>query len=86
MQYNFLQPIIDALKEGKKKWEKQVKELVQEIEEIKKQENPSPEDVSALVARRKDLENDYSWTDQAQEYTWDLVSTMVGEAKGEPLW
>ena len=86
MQYNFLQPIIDALKEGKKKWEKQVKELVQEIEEIKKQENPSPEEVSALVAKRKDLENDYSWTDQAQEYTWDLVSTMVGEAKGEPLW
>lgn len=42
MRYNYLQPILNALKEG---------------------------DQSKAV-----------------DYTWDLVSVLVGEAKGEPLW
>lgn len=42
VHYNFLQPILDSLKEGD--------------------------------------------TAQAIDYTWDLVSVLVGEPKGEPLW
>ncbi|MBS6953494.1 MAG: type IV secretory system conjugative DNA transfer family protein [Enterocloster asparagiformis] len=32
------------------------------------------------------LKKDYSWTKEAQSRVWDLVSVLVKEQKGEPLW
>lgn len=46
-------------------------------------------DLQRIGAYEKELElikRDYSWTDKAQDYTWDLVAIFAGEQKGEPLW
>lgn len=80
--YNFLQPIIDALQEGREKRDKK-------IEELKKKILEAEDDLETIGKYAKDIEilnNDYSWTDKAQDYTWDLVAIFAGEPKGEPLW
>ncbi len=81
-RYNFLQPIIDALAEGKIRHE-------QRIEQLKAQMVEAKGDLEVLANLAKQLEivkNDYSWTDKAQDYTWDLVAIFAGEQKGEPIW
>lgn len=80
--YNFLQPIIDALDEGKKKQNEKIEKLEREIIEA----GEDLQLIGLLYKKLEFLKKDYSWTALAQEYTWDLVSVFVGERKGEPLW
>lgn len=76
--YNFLQPVLDALEEGHKK--SQRKSSVEE-------EDSTLEDyLRNSMGSRKKENTDYTWTGKAQEYAWDIVSTMVGKPQGEPLW
>ena len=79
--YNFLQPVIDALEEGREKQRKRLDRI------LSKMQNET--DLQRIGAYEKELElikRDYSWTDKAQDYTWDLVAIFAGEQKGEPLW
>ena len=82
--YNFLQPIIDALEEGRKKQGEKIEEINKRVSEAAK--SGDLEKVGDLVKKLELLKNDYSWTDKAQDYTWDLVAILSGEQKGEPLW
>lgn len=79
--YNFLQPIIDALKVGRKKHESRMIKIRNQMEQ-----EEDLEQIGALAKELELLENDYSWTDEAQDYAWDLVAIFAGEQKGEPLW
>lgn len=79
--YNFLQPVLDALEEGKR--EKESRENTYKNDE---------KDIKMMLKNKDKLKekeyqlNDYSWTGKAQERAWDIVSALVGEPKGEPLW
>lgn len=80
--YNFLQPIIDAIAEGRKKQQARIEALKKQM----KEEKDDLEKIGAIAKEIEMLKKDYSWTDKAQDYTWDLVAIFAGEQKGEPLW
>lgn len=86
--YNFLQPVLDELEKGKKQHDKKVKEykkIFDDPEQIRKR-MMSDNDFEKIEEEYANIKNDYAWTGQAQEYAWDLVSVLVGEQKGEPIW
>lgn len=81
-RYNFLQPIIDALAEGRKRHEQKINALKEQVMKMK-------DDLEAVAKLAKEIEilkKDYAWTDKAQDYAWDLVAIFAGEQKGEPIW
>ena len=80
--YNFLQPVIDAIEEGKAKHKKKIEDLMKII----KDEKQDLQKIAVIAKKIEVLKADYSWTDKAQDRTWDLVSILVGEPKGEPIW
>lgn len=82
--YNFLQPVIDAIQEGRSKQGEEVKEIEERIRVADKEGDL--EQVASLAQEIEDIKKDYSWTGKAQEYTWDIVAIFAGEQKGEPLW
>lgn len=98
--YNFLQPVLDALEEGNREYNSKIegfnknKKIRQEEIKSKLELDIESENIfNSLknVFRLEELEEnlndkDYSWTGKAQECAWDIVSALVGEPKGEPLW
>jgi len=82
--YNFLQPIIDAIQEGRANQKKDIQEIEEQIREADKKGDL--ELVARLAQEIEDIRKDYSWTGKAQDYTWDIVAIFAGEQKGEPLW
>lgn len=85
--YNFLQPIIDALQEGRKKRDEKIKNVQEKLKELATSTDPDNlRKVNDYTKEIELLEKDYSWTDKAQDYNWDLVAIFAGEQKGEPLW
>lgn len=83
-QINFLQPIIDAIQEGRKNQQKEISEIEEKIRSADKAGDL--EQVVSLAQEIEDIKKDYSWTGKAQDYTWDIVGVLSGEQKGEPLW
>lgn len=82
--YNFLQPVIDAIQEGRENQRQQIAEIEEKIRAADKAGNL--ELVASLAQEIEDIKKDYSWTGKAQDYTWDIVAVFAGEQKGEPLW
>lgn len=82
--YNFLQSVIDAIQEGRAKQREEIGEIEEKIRIADKADDL--ELVARLAQEIEDTKRDYTWTGKAQDYTWDIVSILAGEQKGEPLW
>ncbi|MCC8027692.1 MAG: type IV secretory system conjugative DNA transfer family protein [Clostridium sp.] len=80
--------------ENKKRHIKEEKALLKkklitnkEVREIEAQYQEIAAQAAAIEKEIKEHNIDYSWTKDAQTFTWDLVSVLVKEStKGEPLW